>query len=85
LALPFGLLLITKPCGGGKSRNMARSPKRPGQSGTFVGTRLQPEMLKLIDDWRREQPDLPSRPEALRRLAMKGLNDGKGADAASSD
>jgi hypothetical protein len=52
---------------------MGFSPKRPGQSGTFVGTRIQPDMLKLIDEWRAAQPDLPSRPEALRRLAMKGL------------
>jgi hypothetical protein len=39
----------------------------------MVSTRIQPDMLELIDAWRREQPDLPSRPEALRRLAMKGL------------
>lgn len=46
---------------------------RPGQSGTFIGTRVQPDLLAEIDAWRREQPDLPSRPEALRRLAVKGL------------
>jgi hypothetical protein len=46
---------------------------RPGQIGEMVSTRVQPEMIKLIDEWRRAQPDLPSRPEALRRLAMKGL------------
>lgn len=39
----------------------------------MVSTRLQPELLKRLDDWRRAQPDLPSRPEALRRLAEKGL------------
>jgi len=48
---------------------------RPGQSGEMVSTRIQPDMLKLIDAWRREQPDTPSRPEALRRLAMKGLSE----------
>ncbi len=47
--------------------------KRPGQSGTFIGARVQPDLLERIDAWRREQPDLPSRPEALRRLAAKGL------------
>jgi aspartyl-tRNA(Asn)/glutamyl-tRNA(Gln) amidotransferase subunit B len=46
---------------------------RPGQSGEMVSTRLQPDLLAEIDAWRREQPDLPSRPEALRRLAVKGL------------
>lgn len=50
--------------------------QRPGQSGEMVSTRIQPEMIKLIDDWREKQPDLPSRPEALRRLAMKGLERG---------
>jgi hypothetical protein len=39
----------------------------------MVATRIQPGLLKQIDVWRREQPDLPSRPEALRRLAAKGL------------
>ena len=39
----------------------------------MVSTRIQPTLLKRLDDWRREQPDLPSRPEALRRLAEKGL------------
>ncbi len=47
--------------------------RRPGQSGEMVSTRIQPDMLKLIDEWRLAQPDQPSRPEALRRLAMKGL------------
>jgi len=42
----------------------------------MVGARLQPELLKQLDDWRRAQPDLPSRPEALRRLAEKGLGGG---------
>jgi hypothetical protein len=50
--------------------------KRPAQTGEMIATRVQPNMLRLIDDWRREQPDLPSRPEALRRLALKGLMDG---------
>jgi hypothetical protein len=48
--------------------------KRPGQTGQMVSTRLQPELLKRLDDWRREQPDLPSRPEALRRLAERALS-----------
>jgi hypothetical protein len=47
--------------------------RRPGQSGEMVSTRVQPDMLELIDSWRREQPDLPSRPEALRRLAAEAL------------
>jgi len=31
------------------------------------------EFLAKIDSWRREQPDLPTRTEALRRLIEKAL------------
>lgn len=27
-----------------------------------------------VDDWRRKQPDIPSRAEAIRRLVNAGLN-----------
>jgi hypothetical protein len=30
-------------------------------------------MLGLIDEWRRQEPDLPSRPQAIRRLVELGL------------
>lgn len=43
------------------------------QAGQLVATRVQPDLLERVVAWRREQPDLPSRPEALRRLAVKGL------------
>jgi hypothetical protein len=32
-----------------------------------------PGWLATIDDWRRNQPDIPSRAEAVRRLVEKGL------------
>ncbi|WP_256570579.1 hypothetical protein [Bradyrhizobium sp. CCGUVB1N3] len=35
--------------------------------------RLQPELAKPLDDWRRVQDDLPGRPEAIRRLVDIGL------------
>lgn len=35
--------------------------------------RMEPETLKKVDDWRRKQPDLPSRAEAIRRLVEMGL------------
>lgn len=47
--------------------------KRPAQTGEMIATRLQPDFLKRLDDWRREQEDMPSRPEALRRLAEQAL------------
>jgi hypothetical protein len=39
--------------------------------------RVQPEMAKQLDDWRRKQEDLPGRPEAIRRLVEIGLSSGK--------
>jgi hypothetical protein len=47
--------------------------KRPGQPGFLVGTRFQPELLDQVDAWRRDQPDAPTRPEAIRRLVVKAL------------
>jgi len=35
--------------------------------------RVQADMAKQLDDWRRNQDDLPSRPEAIRRLVELGL------------
>jgi hypothetical protein len=42
--------------------------RRSKTLGEFIGVRCQPELLEAIDKWRRKQPDLPSRPEAIRRL-----------------
>jgi hypothetical protein len=36
--------------------------------------RVSPEWLAIIDEWRRKQPDLPSRAEAIRRLVQRALN-----------
>jgi hypothetical protein len=38
-----------------------------------VNVRLTTPALKGIDDWRRNQDDLPGRPEAIRRLVEIGL------------
>ena len=35
--------------------------------------RATDEFLRRIDDWRRQQPELPSRAEAIRRLIEAGL------------
>jgi hypothetical protein len=42
-------------------------------TGDLVGVRVQSEMAKQLDDWRRKQDDLPGRPEAIRRLVELGL------------
>jgi hypothetical protein len=43
--------------------------------------RVQPELAVQLDDYRRQQPDLPSRAEAIRRLVELGLQKGKGKPA----
>jgi hypothetical protein len=52
--------------------------KKPGPpptgKGTLVGVRLQPPELARVDDWIAKQDEVDlSRPEALRRLAARGL------------
>jgi hypothetical protein len=42
-------------------------------TGDPVMVRVQPDMAKQLDDWRRKQEDLPGRPEAIRRLVELGL------------
>jgi hypothetical protein len=39
--------------------------------------RVSTEFLKAIDQWRRNQPDPPSRASAIRRLAELGIASGK--------
>lgn len=34
---------------------------------------VEPEIVRMIDEWRRKQPDLPNRSEAMRRLIKLGL------------
>lgn len=50
-----------------------RGPKPTGV-GTLIGVRLQPESLEAVDAWRKKQDDLPSRPEAIRRLVEVALS-----------
>ena len=35
--------------------------------------RMAPEELAQVDEWRRKEPDLPPRAEAVRRLIQLGL------------
>jgi hypothetical protein len=41
--------------------------------GTLVGQRWREDQLDEIDQWRRDQPDMPGRAEAIRRLVELGL------------
>ena len=56
-----------------------RGPKPTGK-GKLVGVRLQPTLLRLLDDWIKRQPKPRlTRPEAIRRLLVRVL--GQDADA----
>ena len=46
-----------------------------------VLVRVEVELLERIDELRRAAPDLPSRPEAIRRLVLKALAAGGDAMA----
>jgi hypothetical protein len=59
---------------GKSTRVIMKTPKkRATLTGELVGVRVQPDMAKQLDDWRRKQEDLPGRPEAIRRLVDLGL------------
>ncbi len=38
-----------------------------------IGVRVDPDFLKAVDEWRRKQDDVPTRPEAIRRLVEMAL------------
>jgi hypothetical protein len=52
-----------------------KTPKvgRPPVDSDLVRARMPREQIERIDAWAAEQPDKPSRPEAVRRLVDKGL------------
>jgi hypothetical protein len=51
-----------------------KSRGRPATGkGVQVGERWSPGAIEQIDDWRRQQLDVPGRPEAIRRLVEIGL------------
>jgi hypothetical protein len=56
--------------------NVKTPKKRAAVTGDLVGVRVQPQMAKELDDWRRKQADLPNRPEAIRRLVELALKNG---------
>jgi hypothetical protein len=54
-------------------REITKSKTRAPETGTPVLVRLQAGQLQQFDDWRREESDLPTRAEAMRRLLAKAL------------
>jgi hypothetical protein len=46
---------------------------RPPTGAEPIHLRLLPDQLAALDQWIAHQPDMPSRPEAVRRLLVLGL------------
>jgi hypothetical protein len=55
-----------------KQESKKRGPP-PTEQGKPVVVRCRRALLKQLDDWRRQQDDIPSRPEAIRRLIAQAL------------
>jgi metal-responsive CopG/Arc/MetJ family transcriptional regulator len=51
------------------------------QRGTPVQVRLHQKLLQAIENWRRGQESLPSRPEAIRQLVKQALEESQRAAA----
>ena len=43
--------------------------------------RVNEELMEALNDWRRKQPDIPSRTEAIRRLVLRGIEADAKAEA----
>jgi hypothetical protein len=50
-----------------------RRDRHAPETGTPVLVRPQAEPVQQLDDWRRQEQDLPSRAEAIRRLVEREL------------
>lgn len=48
---------------------------RPPKDTEPVTIRMDQELLKAIDEFRRQQPDIPSRPEVVRRVMQRWMQD----------
>lgn len=53
-------------------------PKFPSPPKPYHFTASE-DFWKEVDDWRRAQPDLPSRAESIRRLTKRGIEADKGS------
>lgn len=64
-----------------KSAKVSVTKKPVGRPATGVGTQIgmrwQAPIVAEIDEWRRAQPELPSRTEAIRCLVKLGLAKGR--------
>src|SRR6516225_10562002 len=56
-------------------RKKTTTKKREAKTSVTVGVRCHRPLLAMLDDYRRSEPDIPTRASALRRLAIIGLRD----------
>jgi len=56
---------------------MLKSKKKRGRPkvgvGTFIGLRLRPEIVQALDEHRRNDPELPTRSQAIRKMIETAL------------
>jgi hypothetical protein len=55
------------------TQDIRRKPGRPPVESEQISVRMTNVALAQLDDWRRVQGDLPSRPEGIRRLIDAAL------------
>lgn len=56
------------------NKSKAKKVGRPSTGrGVQISMRWPPDMLAAVDEWRRAQPDLPNRTDALRGLVEQAL------------
>lgn len=55
-----------------KGKSVADQPSEQTQS-RLMQMRVNDEFVALLDSWRRTQPDIPGRTEAVRRLVSEGI------------
>ncbi|ETD87284.1 hypothetical protein U713_17010 [Rhodobacter capsulatus YW2] len=58
---------------GGAMENEKKMPGRPKTDTEAVNLRLPRELIRQIDDRRRTQIDMPTRPEMIRRALIEWL------------
>lgn len=52
----------------------AKKMGRPKRDTEAINVRMEREQIERLDAWRADQSDVPTRPEAIRRLVEKGLS-----------
>ena len=65
------LAVNTKNQKKGRGRPVGRTQDRPYQM------RVNDEFLGMVDEWRRQQPDIPTRAVAIRRMVEIAARGGK--------